>query len=141
MLKAASVTFALLAVPLAAACASAQAPGPGASPSAATTPPPSGHNRRPAVYTGLDIRFSASVGADGVLVQNYPVVLAVEPESPGQQAGVVAGDAIIEVNGRDSREDRVLWLEPGVRYTVRLRTGDQEREVVLLPLPPRTPAS
>lgn len=89
------------------------------------------------MYTGLAFSFAASVGGDRVLTQAYPVVRTVEPDSPGQQAGIVAGDVITEVDGRDSREEGALWLEPNVRYTLRIRTGEREREVLLTPLPPR----
>lgn len=88
-------------------------------------------------YTGVEFGFAASVGADGALTQSHPVVRAVSAESPGQRAGIRPGDVIVEVNGTDSRAERALWLEPGVRYTLRVRTGDQEREVVIVPLAER----
>jgi S1-C subfamily serine protease len=133
--------LALLLIP-SAGCASAQAQRTdGAASAAAAAPEQTTPPRRTPVYTGLDIRHSASVGADGVPVPAYPVVTAVEPRSPGQQAGIAAGDQIVEVNGRDSRAERALWMEPGVRYTLRLRNGDAEREVVLVPLPTRDATS
>jgi C-terminal processing protease CtpA/Prc len=96
---------------------------------------------RASSFTGLTISFNVAVGADGVPVMDLPYVRAVAPGSPGEQVGIRQGDVIIEVNGRDSREDRALWLEAGVRYTLRLRTGDQEREVVLVPLAERPAAA
>lgn len=142
MLKTISLAAAILLSAEAAAAQSHTAAG--ASPAGSTTEQP-GRPRRPATYTGLDIRYVVSVSPDGRDTRAFPLVRGVAEGSPGQLAGIVAGDVIVEVNGRDSREDRVMWLEPGVRYTLRLRSGEQEREVVLVPLPPRarpaTPAS
>lgn len=103
----------------------------------APSPAPARQVGRARAYTGLEIAGSASVGSDGVVVPAYPTIRAVHAASPGQQAGVDAGDVIIEVNGQDSREQGALWWQPGVRYTLRLRSGDQEREVVMIPAPPR----
>lgn len=141
MRRAASLLLAVLLVPAGAGCATAQTRGPG---EAASATPPSGQPaqaRRARAYTGLEISGSASVGPDGVVTASYPVVRAVHPDSPGHEAGVGTGDVIIEVNGRDSREQGALWWQPGVRYTLRIRTGDAEREVAMVPLPPRTPPS
>lgn len=141
MFRATTLFFALLLVPAAAECAAAQASAARAAGSAAAMPAQSPQARRARVFTGLDIRFAVSVSPDGRDTRAYPVVRSVAPDSPGQQAGILPGDVITEVNGRDSREDRVLWLEPGVQYVLRIRTGDQEREAVIVPLPPRAPAS
>lgn len=138
MRRAYLVLLALLPAPAAAGCATAQTQGSAPAVSAAQPPAPA-PRRRPRVYTGLDIAFAASVGSDMAVTPAYPVVRAVEPSSPGQQAGIAAGDVITEVNGRDSREEGALWFQPSVRYTLRVRTGDQEREVLLTPLPPREP--
>lgn len=96
--------------------------------------------RRPRAFTGLATSVAVSVDASGAATPAYPFVRTVEPNSPGHQAGILPGDVIIEINGRDSREQRALWLEPGVRYTLRVRTGEQERDVLLTPLPPRDQA-
>lgn len=133
--------LATVLIPATAGCATAQTQQAGSAPSAGQPAAQSIPPRRTPVFTGLEIRYAASVGADGVPVPAYPVVTAVEAGSPGQQAGIAAGDRIIEVNGRDSRQERALWMEPGVRYTLRLRKGDAEREVVLVPLPKRDDAS
>lgn len=107
--------------------------------SAAAPPTQPSRPRTPRAFTGLAISFAVRVDAGGAETQAYPVVRAVEPGSPGQQAGIMAGDMITEVNGQDSRERGALWLQPNVRYTLRIRTGEQEREVLLTPLPPRDP--
>jgi len=110
-----------------------------ASPAApASAPPPAAPG--PRLYTGLDLSFSATVGPNMVQVMDFPLVKAVDRGSPGQQAGIVGGDRITEVNGRDSREPTALRMEPGVRYTLRIRRGEEELEVVLVPAPPRDPA-
>ena len=137
MRKLSSVLLALFLAPAGAACAAAQTQGPPAGGAEARPPAQTPQNRAPRVYTGLSIGFAARVGPDMATTQEYPVVRAVAPASPGEQAGILAGDVITEVDGRDSREQGALWLQPGVRYTLRLRNGEEEREVLLTPLPPR----
>jgi S1-C subfamily serine protease len=139
MRRACLVLLALFFAPAAAGCASAQTQGPAPAVSDAPPPAQAPQRRRPRVYTGLDLAFSASVGSDMAVSPAHPVVRGVEPGSPAQLAGIVAGDVITEVDGRDSREEGALWLRPGIRHTLRVRSGDQEREVLLTPLPPRTP--
>jgi S1-C subfamily serine protease len=132
--------LAILLAPVIAGSAAAQAPGHSGAGTAAPRPQvTSAPPRRERAFTGLDVRYSASMDANRVVTKSYPIVAGVEPGSPGHHAGVLAGDVIIEVNGGDSRVDRAMWLQPGVRYTLRLRNGEQEREVVLVPLPPRDP--
>jgi len=126
-------------------CTTARAQQQGASP-AASTPSAQPAQVRPArSYTGLRIGGSASTTPGGTLAVAHPVVRLVQPDSPGQRAGVLEGDVIIDVNGRDSREQGALWMAPGVSYTLRLRRGDQELEAVVVPLPPQpapaTPSS
>jgi S1-C subfamily serine protease len=118
-------------------CAPARAQQQGAAASASQPSQPS-QSRAPRSYTGLRIGGSASSSdAGGAPVIAQPVVRTVYPDSPGQHAGIRAGDVIIEVNGRDSREPRVLWMEPGVRYTLRIRRDGQDLEAVVVPLPPQ----
>lgn len=143
MQKPLTMLLAVLLVPVSVACAAAQTQAAMPASASAAPPAPSAQTqaRRPQAYAGLEIRFQVSVGPDQVANPSYPVVKTVAPGSPAHEAGMLAGDVITEVNGRDSREPRALWFQPGVRYTLRIRTGDQERETVLVPLPPRAPAA
>lgn len=63
----------------------------------------------------------------------HPKVTQVTPGGPAERAGLRAGDVLLTVNGEDSRA-RPLFRErtPGTRYTIRVRRGDQEREVLLV---------
>jgi S1-C subfamily serine protease len=63
------------------------------------------------------------------------VIDAVLPGSPAQKAGLAPGDVILEVDGRDAREEGALRMRPGVRYALRIRRGDAEKEVALLAIP------
>lgn len=59
-------------------------------------------------------------------------VTAVAPRSPASKAGLLVGDIILEINGTPSDQE---WPFPeiGVKYTLRIRRGAEEREVTLLP--------
>jgi len=87
---------------------------------------------QPRGYTGFDIRFSFTMSG-GQETASAPLVIdRVEPGSPAQKAGLAPSDIILEVDGRDAREDGALLVRPGVRYTYRIRRGNEEREVVLV---------
>jgi S1-C subfamily serine protease len=132
--------FAAVLLPLlSGACAPAQAQRAVSAGAVAQEPPRGAARGMHSAYTGLDILLSAraTAGPNPVVTAGYPRVRAVYPNSPAHQAGVVAGDVIVEVDGRDSRDTGALWLQPGVRYTLRIRRGEEEREVAFVPLPPR----
>jgi S1-C subfamily serine protease len=75
------------------------------------------------------------------ITSDHPVVRDVHPDSPGHRGGFAPGDVIVEVNGRDSREAGATVFMPEVHYTIRVRRGEDERELVLVPGPPRSPAT
>jgi len=87
---------------------------------------------QPRGYTGFSIRFSAMMTPGRAATPTPLVIGSVAPGSPAQKAGLAPGDVILEVDGRDARENGALRVRPGVRYTYRIRRGDQEREVVLV---------
>lgn len=61
--------------------------------------------------------------ASGLSMQ-YPVVAAVEPGSPAQTAGVVAGDTILAYNDVDAHSDPMAmrrFLRPGERLVLKVR--------------------
>lgn len=63
----------------------------------------------------------------------YPAVGRVAPGSPAEQAGLMAGDTIVSVNGRDARLGRIFPDRvPGTEYTVRVRRGGADRELRLV---------
>lgn len=110
--------------------ASGQAPAPAAGTTVVTTPPAA-----PRGYTGFTIRFSMMMTPGRAITREYPVIGAVHRGSPAQKAGLAPGDVILEIDGRDAREEGALRVLPGVRYALRIRRGDAEREVALVAVP------
>jgi S1-C subfamily serine protease len=96
-------------------------------------------------YTGIRIgyRQSARIVGNTVVEPSDPivVVLAVEAGSPAERAGLMAQDALLELDGGPIHDQLPFGrLTPGVSYTLRIRRGQDEREVVLVPDPPRPAA-
>jgi serine protease Do len=88
----------------------------------------------------LDPDFVIRSGQPRGRASKPPTVSAVEPGSPAAQAGLRVGDAILELNGVDTRGTPLFAVqEPGTRYVLRIRRGDEEREVTLVVA--RPPAS
>ncbi len=63
----------------------------------------------------------------------YPMVVAVDPNSPADRAGVRQGDSLVAMNGKDLRRGIVLsdLLRPQARLRLKLRRDGQVRELPL----------
>lgn len=64
----------------------------------------------------------------------YPRLGPVCPSSPAARAGLMVGDVILELNGRDFRQREVreaLRSPPGTDLVFRIRRGATEREVTV----------
>ena len=87
-------------------------------------------NRNRGPSTGVSLGF---VGFSREGLSQYPVVVGLSPGGPGEKAGMMVGDTIRAVNGRDGRL-LPLWPNraPGVRYVVRVRRAGEDREVTLV---------
>jgi carboxyl-terminal processing protease len=72
----------------------------------------------------------------------YPRVVGVLEGSPAAQAGMVEGDTVLAVDGKDFVQDPadLRAFEPGQRFTVRVRRGGRELDLVVVPAPPRRAA-
>ena len=77
--------------------------------------------RPPAGTLGLALRIFPNA---------RPFVASVSPESPAAAAGFMVDDVVLSIDGRDSLE-RPLFpgLAPGRAYTVRVKRGEEEREL------------
>lgn len=77
-------------------------------------------------------------------VQNggRPVITRVTAGSPAAAAGLSAGDTILSVDGQDTEErlPNFRVATPGRPYVLRVTNGAADREVVIVPAPPRTPS-
>lgn len=94
-------------------------------------------------YTGMIVggilrsRAPSMVGAVG---DPDLLVMQIEPGSPSEAAGLQVGDAILEVDGVSVHEGEVSPLSrvaTGVSYLLRVRRGEQELELTLVPGPLR----
>ncbi len=66
----------------------------------------------------------------GWVARDYPKVAALVEGSPAARAGIRAGDVIVSVNGRDGRRSPLFRdVQPGSRVVMRVRRGDEEREI------------
>ena len=66
-------------------------------------------------------------------------VMRIDAGSPAATAGLQLGDVILEVDGVavSSPQKPLAALATGVAYVLRIRRGQEEREVTLVPDPPR----
>jgi S1-C subfamily serine protease len=86
----------------------------------------------------LDPSHVVRVGAPRTRAAHHPTVSRIDPGSPGATAGLRVGDAILSLNGADSRDAPLFAIDvPGTRYVLRIRRGDEEREVTLVVAPPQ----
>jgi S1-C subfamily serine protease len=88
----------------------------------------------------LDPSYVIRSGQPRTRAAGFPTVSRLEPGSPAALAGLRVGDAIVSLNGVDSRDGPLFTrVDPGTRYLLRIRRGDEEREVTLVVA--RPPAS
>ena len=57
----------------------------------------------------------------------YPIIVLVRPCSPGDEAGLRAGDVMLEINERDAREIPKPWRESriGAVQEIKVRRGEE----------------
>lgn len=80
----------------------------------------------------------AYLGIDTNAQNGFPVVRSVRADGPAWEAGVIAGDTLLALNGRrlhDSLSDAVDRLEPGDDVTLTLSRDDMIREITMLAAP------
>lgn len=77
---------------------------------------------KPHIYLGAEVENAAPSGAS---------VLAVDPGSPAEKAGLAAGDLIVQIDGADLGDVAALAQalaqhQPGAQAALRIRRGDAE---------------
>jgi S1-C subfamily serine protease len=99
--------------------------------------------RRTEPYTGMTLGGKAFIRIVGDhLVPDGDLelsVMRIDAGSPAATAGLQLGDVILEVDGVavSSPQKPLAALATGVAYVLRIRRGQEEREVTLVPDPPR----
>ena len=109
--------------PFAAPSAGAQSTRSQASSSNATRAQ-SGSRAAPSGWVGLSVVQSGQGSDASDVAIGYPVIASVEPGSPAQAAGLVAGDTILAYNDVDARGDPLAvrrFLKPGTAVVVKVR--------------------
>ncbi len=89
------------------------------------------------VYSGrADLSHSPPRWAD------YPVVRHVYETSPAQMAGLLVGDVILKVNGRDGCEFEPYRAHaPGTPFTLVVQRGREQKEISFVLVEPNWPDS
>jgi S1-C subfamily serine protease len=99
--------------------------------------------RRTEPYTGMTLGGKALIRivADRLVPEGdlELSVVRIDAGSPAATAGLLLGDVILEVDGVaiSSPQRPLAALATGVTYVLRIRRGQEEREVSLVPGPPR----
>lgn len=91
----------------------------------------------PAGYLGLNITSEIEVHDRSYTVARS-IINSVDPGSPAERAGVLSGDRLLAIGGRDARErlpELGGILEPGRRVPVKVERGGAEREFVVVAAP------
>jgi len=112
-------------------------------PAAPSAPPspgvPAGAPRAPQTipgasgWVGITTRQSGQGDSPDDVHVGYPVIVSVDPGSPAQVAGLVAGDTVLSYNDVNAQDDMFAvqrFLRPGQRIVVHVRR-DGERDVAL----------
>lgn len=96
--------------------------------------------RRAKADVGFDVEIQMARTSGGIRPTGYPRVSSVQTGSSAARAGLAAGDLIVAVDGRDTQQAGAWFANavPGQRYTLRVRRGTAERDVVVVAGPPRT---
>ncbi len=78
----------------------------------------------PSGWVGLSVIQRGHGDGGSSVKTEYPVVASVEPGSPAQTAGLVAGDTIVSYNNVDAESDPLAvkrFLKPGEQIAVKIR--------------------
>lgn len=97
--------------------------------------------QREALRGWVGVAYTTGVGTtdrNGAMVfTDYPVIESIEPNSPAEKAGLVAGDTILAMNAQDLRRSPLpmaTMIQPGKRIVFRFRRN-AVREVALTVAP------
>ena len=93
--------------------------------------------QREALRGWVGVAYTTGVGttdrSGAMIFTDYPVIESIEPNSPAEKAGLVAGDTILAMNSQDLRKTPLpvaTMIQPGKRIVFRFRRN-AVREVAL----------
>jgi S1-C subfamily serine protease len=94
--------------------------------------------RRAKADVGFGVEVQMSLGPNGLSPTGHPRVNSVRPGSSAERAGLAVGDVLVAVDGRDTQQAGVGFADavPGRRYTLRVRRGNAELDIVVEAGPP-----
>jgi len=103
--------------------------------------PRSAHAQREPSRGWVGVAYTTGVGTtdrNGAMIfTDYPVIESIEPNSPAERAGLVAGDTILAMNSQDLRKSPLpmaAMIQPGRKIVFRFRRN-AVREVTLTVAP------
>jgi hypothetical protein len=93
------------------------------------------HAARPLGWIGFwaDAPHAERMDGDGHYIRyfSYPAIVSVEPNSPAERAGIVAGDVLVAYNGADVRDHEInlsRLLVPERRITVTVKREGESKD-------------
>jgi len=83
---------------------------------------------------GASVSGRPARGPDGKMrFADFPVIVAIAPNSPAALSGLRVGDVVLQENDRDAREGKLFAADTsGVQFRVRVRRGEEVLDFTLV---------
>jgi len=97
-----------------------------------------GSGQREAVRGWVGVAYTTSIGqtdrTGAMVFKDYPVIESIDPGSPAERAGLLAGDILISINKQDFKRNPIPMgslLVPGQKVVFRYRRNDVAKMTTL----------